>query len=36
MESFSIAGVDQLEGEGPGGIVRQVRRALDAKPFGCN
>jgi quercetin dioxygenase-like cupin family protein len=28
--------VADLEGEGPGGMVRKVRRALDARAFGCN
>ena len=34
--SYSVVDVDQLEGEGPGGMVRKVRRALDARAFGFN
>ena len=33
---FSFVDVDSLEGEGPGGMVRKVRRALDAHAFGFN
>ena len=34
--AFSYVDVDTLEGEGPGGAVRKVRRALDARAFGFN
>jgi mannose-6-phosphate isomerase-like protein (cupin superfamily) len=34
--AYSFVDVDQLEGEGPGGAVRKVRRALDARAFGFN
>jgi mannose-6-phosphate isomerase-like protein (cupin superfamily) len=33
---YSFVDVDQLEGEGPGGAVRKVRRALGAQAFGFN
>jgi mannose-6-phosphate isomerase-like protein (cupin superfamily) len=33
---YDVADVDELEAEGPGGMVRKVRRALEAKAFGCN
>jgi mannose-6-phosphate isomerase-like protein (cupin superfamily) len=33
---FSYVDVDTLEGEGPGGVVRKVRRALGAQAFGFN
>ena len=33
---FSVVDVDSLEGEGPGGMVRKVRRALNARAFGFN
>jgi mannose-6-phosphate isomerase-like protein (cupin superfamily) len=33
---YSTIDVADLEGEGPGGMVRKVRRALDARAFGCN
>jgi quercetin dioxygenase-like cupin family protein len=33
---YSTVDVAQLEGEGPGGMVRKVRRALGASAFGCN
>jgi quercetin dioxygenase-like cupin family protein len=36
MTSYSVADIDELEGEGPGGVVRKVRRALGAKAFGFN
>jgi len=36
MASFSVVDLDELEGEGPGGAVRKVRRALDARAFGFN
>ncbi len=34
--TYSVADVERLEGEGPGGMVRKVRRALGARAFGCN
>ena len=34
--AYSYVDVDQLEGEGPGGAVRKVRRALGARAFGFN
>jgi mannose-6-phosphate isomerase-like protein (cupin superfamily) len=34
--AFSYVDVDTLEGEGPGGAVRKVRRALGARAFGFN
>jgi mannose-6-phosphate isomerase-like protein (cupin superfamily) len=34
--SYSIVDVAALEGEGPGGMVRKVRRALGARAFGFN
>ena len=33
---FSYVDVDSLEGEGPGGAVRKVRRELGASAFGFN
>ena len=33
---FSYVDVDALEGEGPGGAVRKVRRELGARAFGFN
>jgi mannose-6-phosphate isomerase-like protein (cupin superfamily) len=33
---YSYVDVDTLQGEGPGGAVRKVRRALGAQAFGCN
>ena len=34
--AYSYVDVDDLEGEGPGGAVRKVRRALGARAFGFN
>jgi quercetin dioxygenase-like cupin family protein len=34
--AYSVVDVDQLEPEGPGGMVRKVRRALGARAFGFN
>src|SRR2546423_14015402 len=31
-----MVNLDALDGEGPGGVVRKVRRALGARAFGCN
>lgn len=33
---YSVVDVADLQGEGPGGAVRKVRRALDARAFGFN
>ena len=33
---YSVVDVADLEGEGPGGAVRKVRRALGARAFGFN
>lgn len=33
---YSVTDVDQLEGEGPGGMVKKVRRELGARAFGFN
>ena len=33
---YSFVDVDTLEGEGPGGAVRKLRRALGAQAFGFN
>ncbi len=34
--AYGVVDVSELEGEGPGGMVRKVRRALDARAFGFN
>jgi mannose-6-phosphate isomerase-like protein (cupin superfamily) len=36
VASFEVVDLDALEGEGPGGMVRKVRRALEARAFGVN
>jgi quercetin dioxygenase-like cupin family protein len=36
VAKYDYVDVDDLEGEGPGGIVRKVRRALGARAFGFN
>jgi quercetin dioxygenase-like cupin family protein len=36
VAGYSYVDVDDLEGEGPGGAVRKVRRALGARAFGFN
>jgi mannose-6-phosphate isomerase-like protein (cupin superfamily) len=36
VAGYELVDVGDLEGEGPGGMVRKVRRALDAKAFGFN
>ena len=36
MAGYSVVDVSDLEGEGPGGNVRKVRRALRARAFGFN
>jgi mannose-6-phosphate isomerase-like protein (cupin superfamily) len=33
---YTVVDVEELEGEGPGGAVRKLRRALGAKAFGFN
>ena len=32
--AWDVVDLDSLEGEGPGGMVRKVRRALGARAFG--
>ncbi len=34
--SYSIVNVDEIEGAGPGGVVRFVRRELGVAAFGIN
>ena len=36
MPAYDVIDVNELEGEGPGGMVRKVRRSLGAKAFGFN
>lgn len=36
MAGYDIADVAELEGEGPGGVVRKVRRSVGARAFGFN
>jgi mannose-6-phosphate isomerase-like protein (cupin superfamily) len=36
MAGYDVADVAELEGEGPGGVVRKVRRSVGAKAFGFN
>jgi len=36
VAGYDIADVGDLEAEGPGGMVRKVRRAVGAKAFGFN
>ena len=36
MAAYAIVDVSDLEGEGPGGMVRKARRAVGAKAFGFN
>ena len=36
MSRFDVVDVDDLEEEGPGGIVRKARRALGVRAFGIN
>jgi mannose-6-phosphate isomerase-like protein (cupin superfamily) len=33
---YDVVDIDALEGEGPGGAVRKLRRALGARAFGFN
>jgi uncharacterized cupin superfamily protein len=34
--AYDVVDLDSLEGEGPGGMVQKVRRALGARAFGFN
>ena len=34
--AYDVVDLDTLEGEGPGGMVRKLRRALGARAFGFN
>ena len=36
MAAYDVVDVGEREAEGPGGMVRKVRRTLDAKAFGFN
>jgi quercetin dioxygenase-like cupin family protein len=36
LAAYDMVDLDELEGEGPGGAVRKVRRALGARAFGFN
>jgi mannose-6-phosphate isomerase-like protein (cupin superfamily) len=36
VRGYSVVHIDELEGEGPGGIVRKARRALGGRAFGFN
>jgi mannose-6-phosphate isomerase-like protein (cupin superfamily) len=36
VAAYAVVDVGDLEAEGPGGMVRKVRRAVDAKAFGFN
>jgi mannose-6-phosphate isomerase-like protein (cupin superfamily) len=36
MGSYDVVDVERLEPEGPGGMVRKVRRAVNARAFGFN
>ena len=36
MAGYDVVDVGDLEGEGPGGMVRKTRRALGARAFGFN
>jgi mannose-6-phosphate isomerase-like protein (cupin superfamily) len=36
VAAYDLVDVGELDAEGPGGMVRKVRRALDAKAFGLN
>ncbi len=36
MAGYDVIDVSELEGEGPGGMVRKTRRALGARAFGFN
>ena len=36
MARYDVVDVDSIPGEGPGHMVKKVRRALGARAFGCN
>jgi mannose-6-phosphate isomerase-like protein (cupin superfamily) len=36
VAGYDVADVRDLDAEGPGGMVRKVRRAVGARAFGCN
>lgn len=36
MGTYSVVDLDELEPRGPGGTIRMVRKALDARAFGFN
>ena len=36
MAGYAVVDVGELEGEGPGGVVRKLRRSLGARAFGFN
>jgi mannose-6-phosphate isomerase-like protein (cupin superfamily) len=36
VPSYTLVDVGELDAEGPGGMVRKVRRALEARAFGLN
>jgi mannose-6-phosphate isomerase-like protein (cupin superfamily) len=36
VPAFDVVDLGELEGEGPGGMVRKARRALGARAFGFN
>jgi len=36
VTTYDVVDVGELEAEGPGGMVRKARRALDARAFGFN
>jgi len=36
VASYDVVDVSELEGEGPGGMVRKARRAVGARAFGFN
>jgi mannose-6-phosphate isomerase-like protein (cupin superfamily) len=36
VPAFDVVDLDELEGEGPGGVVHKARRALGARAFGFN
>jgi mannose-6-phosphate isomerase-like protein (cupin superfamily) len=36
VPAFDVVDLGELEGEGPGGVVRKARRALGARAFGFN
>ena len=36
MAAYDVVDVNEIEGEGPGGMVRKARRAVGARAFGFN